>query len=127
MESYENVLIGTLAVAVLCISFSTWVTLSDLRSVVFEAEGRDGAGRSTDLSFASRAIGHIEHPLQKHTALTISGPGARSQAELAESWGQCYAQNHTECVPFSTAFTRTRAYTAQLIASEMYAVIMARP
>lgn len=110
MESYENVLIGALAVAVLCISFSTWITLSDLRSVVFEAEGRDGRG--PDLSFASRAIGHIEHPLQKHTALTGSGPGARSQAELAESWGQCYVQNHTEYVRISTSLARAWTYTS---------------
>eukprot|EP00892_Ulva_mutabilis_P011770 jgi/Ulvmu1/8966/UM005_0057.1 len=96
MENYENVLVGTIAVAILCISFSTWVTLSDLRAVVFEGEGDDGLVHGSDRSFA-QAIQTIDRPLhrQKSASATRSA-NVRTDKQLAESWGQCYVQEHTD-------------------------------
>lgn len=126
MESYENILIGTIAVAILCISFSTWITLSDLRSVVSEPGGKYASGRGSDLSFTSRAIEHIENPLLKHQKHTAFGAGStRSEAQLAKSWGQCYVQNHTECVPFIKTPLRVGACPLQIVHMP-FAVIVAK-
>lgn len=96
MESSENILIGVVAVSILCISFSTWITLSDLRAVVVDAEGQHASGWVTDQTFASRAIEHIEHPLYKSLGQGEAIVSSRTDAQLIESWGQCYVQNHTE-------------------------------
>jgi hypothetical protein len=39
MDMFEIVFISTIVVSILCISFSTWMTLSDLRAAMLEEEG----------------------------------------------------------------------------------------
>ena len=64
MEMLFAVVLGTLCLAITCISYSTWTTVGDLRSIVADAEAstpRDDSGTHDWHEFASRAIGHIEH------------------------------------------------------------------
>lgn len=68
MEQLETVFITTVVVAVICISFSTWITLSDLRAVVFENDALrpvhvpipGGAFHS----FAHHAAEHLPHAIR---------------------------------------------------------------
>ena len=72
MEQLEIVFLTTIVVAVLCISFSTWVTLSDLRSTVFESEAfslqsaaQHGPVPGGALqSFAHHAAEHLPHGIK---------------------------------------------------------------
>lgn len=98
MDSYENVLVGSIAIAVLCISFSTWITLSDLRALVFEAEGSDALVHGGDKSFA-RAVQQLEHPLRSKRSSAATSSVARSEKQIADSWGQCFVQENTEYAP----------------------------
>jgi hypothetical protein len=65
MDIFHTVVGSTIAVAVLCIVFSTWTTLSELALIVSDSEQDRGQSSAYEQenwrSFASRAIGHIEH------------------------------------------------------------------
>lgn len=71
MDKLYVVILGTVALAVACISFSTWTTVGDLRQIVRAAEAthpHGGAAEHHDWhEFASRAMGHIEHLPYEHS------------------------------------------------------------
>jgi hypothetical protein len=68
MEQLEIVFLTTVVVAVLCISFSTWVTLSDLRAAVFESAASQPAHVQVQggalQSFAHHAAEHLPHGIR---------------------------------------------------------------
>ena len=75
MDSLYVVVLATIALAVACISFSTWTTVGDLKDIVRSSESqRPHSDASGDEhhdwhELASRAIGHIEHlPYDQHQA-----------------------------------------------------------
>jgi hypothetical protein len=75
MEQLEIVFLTTVVVAMLCISFSTWVTLSDLRAVVFESD----TVRPQNVyvpggalhSFAHHAAEHLPHGIRLSGVLRL--------------------------------------------------------
>jgi hypothetical protein len=66
MEPLEIVFISTVLVAVVCITFSTWRTLTDLRSTVFETEELSSSPQHGGAwhSFASHAAEHLPHGIR---------------------------------------------------------------
>ena len=82
MDSLYVVVLATIALAVACISFSTWTTVGDLRQIVGGADAHIGAGTSSEHhdwhELASRALGHIEHvPYDsRHAAHSVASHAA---------------------------------------------------
>ena len=65
MEMLYFVVWTTVSLAIICVIYSTWTTVGDLKSIVADAEARrphtnDGGSHDWH-ELASRAIGHIEH------------------------------------------------------------------
>lgn len=94
MDGLHLVLAATLALALACISYSTWTTVADLQEIVRQAEKAHLGAAEVDKhnwqGLASRAIQHIEHrshDTQHHTeAFAIQAVGARHTSAAVLKW-----------------------------------------